>query len=193
METLWSDFLNSEWHDWKGSGYSEDRLGQEKWQTYYLNQWQLKAQLPADDETVGVMRQFRSRLHDMSVRCAAGATLAAEDVNELNRMLDLGPVKRKAKLEGGELGIGLTPVREDWHQVMAEVAASFLQSLIEGEGGRIRICDNPDCRWVFYDDTRNRTKKYCDDKTCGNLMKVRRFRAKKKQEQGRTQDSEQEK
>lgn len=134
METLWSDFLNSEWHDWKGSGYSEDRLGQEKWQTYYLNQWQLKAQVPADDETVGVMRQFRSRLHDMSVRCAAGATLPAEDVDELNRVLDLGPVKRKAKLEGGELGIGLTPVREDWHQVMAEVAASFLRSLIEGEG-----------------------------------------------------------
>lgn len=193
METLWSDFLNSEWHDWKGSGYSEDRLDQEKWQTYYLNQWQLKAQVPADEETVGAMRQFRSRLHEMSVRCAAGREVTAEDVGELNCILEQGPVKRKAKLEGGKLEIGLNPVREDWQQVMAEVAASFLRSLIEGEGSRIRICDNPDCRWIFYDDTRNRTKKYCDDKMCGNLMKVRRFRAKKKQEQSRAPVSEQDK
>ncbi|UOK61501.1 CGNR zinc finger domain-containing protein [Paenibacillus sp. OVF10] len=33
---------------------------------------------------------------------------------------------------------------------------------------------------MFYDDTRSRTQKYCDDKMCGNLMKVRRFRAKRK-------------
>ncbi|WP_141639042.1 CGNR zinc finger domain-containing protein, partial [Paenibacillus riograndensis] len=39
---------------------------------------------------------------------------------------------------------------------------------------------NPDCLWVYYDDTRNRSKRYCDDKMCGNLMKVRRFRARKK-------------
>ncbi|MNI89783.1 CGNR zinc finger [compost metagenome] len=74
-------------------------------------------------------------------------------------------------------------MRDDWTQVMAEVAASLAKTLIDGEIGRIRVCDNPDCRWVFYDDTRNRTKKYCEDKTCGNLMKVRRFRARKKQEQ----------
>jgi len=32
------------------------------------------------------------------------------------------------------------------------------------------------------DDTRNRSKRYCDDKLCGNLTKVRRFRARKKAE-----------
>ena len=56
----------------------------------------------------------------------------------------------------------------------------FAQTLAEGEASRIRICDNPDCLWVYYDRTRNRSKRYCDDRACGNLMKVRRFRASKK-------------
>ncbi|MNW66741.1 CGNR zinc finger [compost metagenome] len=63
---------------------------------------------------------------------------------------------------------------------MAEIASSFAAALVEKETSRFRICENPDCLWVYYDDTRNRSKRYCDDKLCGNLMKVRRFRARKK-------------
>jgi predicted RNA-binding Zn ribbon-like protein len=63
---------------------------------------------------------------------------------------------------------------------MAEIAASFARTLADGEKSRLRICDNPDCLWVYYDDTRNRSKRYCDDKMCGNLLKVRRFRARQK-------------
>lgn len=74
------------------------------------------------------------------------------------------------------------PARTGWDAVMAEIAASFAKTLAEGEPSRFRICDNPDCLWAYYDDTRNRSKRYCDDKACGNLMKVRRFRAKKKAE-----------
>ncbi|MEF2964515.1 CGNR zinc finger domain-containing protein [Paenibacillus sp. M1] len=193
METLWSDFINSEWHDWRGSGRSEDRIGQEKWQNYFLNRWHLEAPVPADAEVIRTMREFRDRLHDMSERCARGGGLSHAELEELNAILDLGPVKRRATEEAGELRLGLVPVREDWRQVMAEVAAAFIRTLIDGEAGRIRVCDNPDCRWVFYDDTRNRAKKYCEDKTCGNLMKVRRFRAKKKLEKERGENPESDK
>lgn len=182
METLWSDFINSEWHDWKGSGRSEDRLGQEKWQLYFLTQWQLPAPVPADEDTVAAMRSFRERLHGMSVRLAAGKTLSEEDFAYLNSILDKGAVKRRIEPESGSVRMRLLGVGENWEQVMAEVAASFAEMLIRGEGVRIRVCENPDCRWIFYDDTRNRTKKYCDHKMCGNLMKVRRFRAKRKEE-----------
>ncbi len=183
METLWSDFINSKWRDWRGSERSEDRMNQEKWQNYYLQQWRLKAPVPADEETVSEMREFRDRLHEMSIRLSEGAAVSDDDLGFLNTMLHTGPVRRQLDTEGDKMTIGLVPLREDWDQVMAEVAADFAHTLVNGEAGRIRICENPDCRWVFYDDTRNRTKKYCEDKTCGNLMKVRRFRAKRKKEQ----------
>ncbi len=32
------------------------------------------------------------------------------------------------------------------------------------------------CGWVFYDRSKNRSRKWCEQATCANLMKVRRFR-----------------
>jgi predicted RNA-binding Zn ribbon-like protein len=75
---------------------------------------------------------------------------------------------------------------------MAEIAASFAHTLAEGDTKRIRICENRDCRWVFYDTTRNYSKRYCDEKACGNLMKVRKFRERQRRKQGNTRpDKEQ--
>lgn len=188
METIWSDFMNSEWRDWKGSGRTGDQLGEEKWQQHFLNKWGLKADVPADEETIERLRDFRARLIGLSQMCVRGEPLSGVDLDYLNRILDQGPVKRRMTEQAGIIGIESFPLREDWDQVMAEVAASFARTLVDGETGRIRICDNPDCGWIFYDDTRNRTKKYCEDKTCGNLMKVRRFRARKRQEQARKEE-----
>jgi predicted RNA-binding Zn ribbon-like protein len=51
-----------------------------------------------------------------------------------------------------------------------------------GEPGRLKACENVDCFWVFYDNSRNRTRRWCDSRGCGNLIKVRRFRAKRRAE-----------
>ncbi|XEC93808.1 CGNR zinc finger domain-containing protein [Paenibacillus tarimensis] len=36
------------------------------------------------------------------------------------------------------------------------------------------------CRWIYDDESRSRTRSRCDDKRCGNLIKVRRFRERRK-------------
>ncbi|MGZ7443837.1 CGNR zinc finger domain-containing protein [Paenibacillus sp. TH7-28] len=181
METFWSDFINSEWHDWKGSGRSEDRLEKPSWQSRFLSDWQLRAPVPAADGDIAAMRQFRKSLHALAVKLASGEEMAGDDWRLLNQYMEPGKVYREFAFgDGRAVKLEYRPVAAEWGQVMAEVAASFGQTVLQGEAGRIRVCDNPDCRWIFYDDTRNRTKKYCDDKMCGNLMKVRRFRARKK-------------
>jgi predicted RNA-binding Zn ribbon-like protein len=42
---------------------------------------------------------------------------------------------------------------------------------------QVRECDNPECRWLFLDTSKNHTKRWCDMKVCGNRMKARRFKA----------------
>lgn len=44
--------------------------------------------------------------------------------------------------------------------------------------GKVRACDNPECRWLFLDTSKNQKRRWCDMKLCGNRMKSRRFRAK---------------
>jgi predicted RNA-binding Zn ribbon-like protein len=41
---------------------------------------------------------------------------------------------------------------------------------------RLKICGNPDCERLFFDTSKNRTGRWCDE-ACGNRMRVRRFRA----------------
>ncbi|WP_338706268.1 CGNR zinc finger domain-containing protein [Paenibacillus amylolyticus] len=180
MDRLWTDFVNSDYHDWRGGDRSEDRLGKASWQRDFLERWQLNAAVPASPEDELSMRNFRNELIALGARLSSGASLTDIEKQWLNDVMEAGHVRRRLNTIDQELKLQLVAVEAHWHQVMAEVAADFALTLVEGEGGRIRICDNSDCRWMFYDDTRSRTQKYCDDKMCGNLMKVRRFRAKRK-------------
>lgn len=180
MDRLWTDFVNSDYHDWRGGERSEDRLGNVSWQQDFLNRWQLEAPVPASNEEESAMRSFRDDLQSLAIRLSNGKLFTEKDQAWLNDFMMAGEVIRQIITQDQQLGVALVPIHRHWAQVMAEVAADFAVTLVEGEGKRIRSCDNPDCRWIFYDDTRSRTQKYCDDKMCGNLMKVRRFRAKRK-------------
>jgi predicted RNA-binding Zn ribbon-like protein len=44
---------------------------------------------------------------------------------------------------------------------------------------RLRCCASETCRWLFLDTSKNRTRRWCDMKVCGNRMKARRFYARK--------------
>jgi predicted RNA-binding Zn ribbon-like protein len=48
----------------------------------------------------------------------------------------------------------------------------------------VHACDNPECRWLFLDTSRNHTRRWCDMKVCGNRMKARRFKAQRRGETG---------
>lgn len=46
------------------------------------------------------------------------------------------------------------------------------------ERARVRLCEAPDCEWLFYDASRNRSRRWCDMRQCGNRMKARRHYAR---------------
>lgn len=46
---------------------------------------------------------------------------------------------------------------------------------------RLKMCGNPDCRWVYIDQSPNRSRKWCMRTTCGNRANVRRWRERQKQ------------
>lgn len=177
---LWDDFMNSEWHDWRGSGMSEDRLDKPEWLNNWLVSHRLTVDNPPAPDVFVALKQLRSLLQRIVKDIVAGLEIRAEDIAELNKFMAGGAVIRQVTMTDEKYSLALNAVSNNWHQVMADIAASFAHILVEAEPSRIRICDNPDCLWIYYDDTRNRSKKYCDDKCCGNLMKVRRFRARQK-------------
>ena len=49
-----------------------------------------------------------------------------------------------------------------------------------GERQRLAVCAAPDCDRVLVDLSRNRSKRYCDSRTCGNRLHVAAYRARQK-------------
>jgi predicted RNA-binding Zn ribbon-like protein len=74
----------------------------------------------------------------------------------------------------------VVPLKKDWDWVQVEIAASFAHLLVDYDRKRLKICANPNCRWIFYDESKSRTRRYCTPDKCANLLKVRRFRARRK-------------
>ena len=62
----------------------------------------------------------------------------------------------------------------------SRLAESIARELIQGDPSRLRICENPQCRWVFKDTSRTGKRKWCSMSSCGNRAKVARHRARQK-------------
>lgn len=58
---------------------------------------------------------------------------------------------------------------------VAESAAELVTRL---DPTRIRACKHPDCILYFYDATRNRSRRWCSMRTCGNRAKVAAYRTR---------------
>jgi predicted RNA-binding Zn ribbon-like protein len=50
----------------------------------------------------------------------------------------------------------------------------------DGTWSRLKVCANPDCRWAFYDRSRNQQGNWCNMAVCGNRLKNRELRARRR-------------
>jgi predicted RNA-binding Zn ribbon-like protein len=59
---------------------------------------------------------------------------------------------------------------------LTAVLGAVVTASVDGTLRRLKICANPECRWAFYDPSRNVSGRWCDMAACGNREKVRRYR-----------------
>jgi predicted RNA-binding Zn ribbon-like protein len=122
-----------------------------------------------------------------SVRAGFAEVFATEDTRALAELLN----KMVA-------GAGTTPRLTDhdgydWHVHYFAPGASLADHLaadggmalaflvVAGERERLRRCEAPDCRRAFVDLSRNRSRLYCDSRTCGNRLHVAAYRARRRE------------
>ena len=53
------------------------------------------------------------------------------------------------------------------------VAVAFA-AMVDGSWARLKTCRN--CRWSFYDESKNRSARWCSMQLCGNRLKTRAYR-----------------
>ena len=50
----------------------------------------------------------------------------------------------------------------------------------DGSWDRLKLCSNADCQWAFYDRSHSRQGAWCDMASCGNRLKNRNLRARRR-------------
>ncbi len=60
------------------------------------------------------------------------------------------------------------------------VARSAADLLVSEELDTVRVCASEDCQWLFLDTSKNKSRRWCDMKSCGNRAKARRHYQRKK-------------
>lgn len=178
MEALCLDIVNSDWHDYRGTGKDEDRLLKSSWLEHTVARWGLAVNEPADGEAVARLQGLRSLMYRMIEAVLQKREMAEQDIVELNSYLDVALSKQRLVSVGGHYELRQVLLNDGWQRVVVEVAISFAELMALHDLGRLKQCENPDCRWVYYDESANQNRRWCED-TCANLMRVRRFRARR--------------
>jgi len=131
--------------------------------------------LTADD--LSQVHRLRIRLNDI-FRAPDQAT-AISLVNAL--VADARTTPRLTDHDGWPLHIHyFTPGARLAEHLAADGAMALAFVIAAGEWHRLAICAAPDCDRVLVDLSRNRSKRYCDARTCGNRLHVAAYRARQK-------------
>jgi predicted RNA-binding Zn ribbon-like protein len=96
----------------------------------------------------------------------------AEPINEILRVTE-GHDELVSQEDGWRLQFIAREEGLEW--LLAAIARSAAELLVEGYEAPIRRCANPSCRLFFYDDSRTHRRRWCSMATCGNRHKVANF------------------
>ena len=111
-------------------------------------------------------------------------TGADTDVRAVRTALRAAAGDRREAPGGGsvpvraELPAGGTP-RLATTDVAGAVLAAAIRLTVLGQWSRVKICPAGDCRWAFYDRSRNRSRAWCSMQVCGNREKARSWRGRR--------------
>ncbi|MFG3498514.1 CGNR zinc finger domain-containing protein [Streptomyces sp. NPDC047928] len=127
------------------------------------------------------VRDVRTRFAE--VFAAPDARTAAELVNQL--VAAAGTTPQLTDHDGYDWHVHyFAPGASVADHLAADCGMALAFIVVAGEQERLRRCEAPDCGRAFVDLSRNRSRRYCDSRTCGNRLHVAAYRARRKEAAG---------
>ena len=172
----------------------DDRVaGNDQWSSYDdLIAWGLVAELFGSTEAERLRHEAASdpksarralasarRLREAMYRAfraeARGEGAPVTDLDVINAVLVQGTSQRRLRpaMQGACWAWSDAPGSLD--ALLWPVAWSAGELLTSSQLERVKQCGG--CPWLFLDSSRNRSRRWCDMRDCGNIAKVRRHRA----------------
>ncbi len=139
-----------------------------------------RARTEEAEEMVQKARQLRIALYEVFSAVAQNTAPAETGLRTLNE--NLPPAWSRVRVESSEGGFvaawdaGARPLGN----MLGPVVLAAFDLLTSQRLSRIKECANEGCGWLFLDGSKNRSRRWCDMRDCGNRIKARRHYRKKK-------------
>ena len=122
-------------------------------------------------------KDFREALNDLAGAIEAGRPPNADVLKTISESLASAYANGRLVPHEGALQ-WVASAEDDLDRVLWEIGRAAGRLVLSPRLARVRACAADDCGWWFVDDTKNRSRRWCDMKLCGNREKLRRFRKK---------------
>jgi predicted RNA-binding Zn ribbon-like protein len=122
---------------------------------------------------------LRTGIQRVFLAIAEGREVGADDLNRIQKAYLRGLQHCRLLIDGGHArwawaGSADTSAAEF---VLWRVAQSAVELMTAGDQARVKTCG---CGWLFYDTSRNGSRRWCSMEGCGTQAKMRRFTAKRR-------------
>jgi predicted RNA-binding Zn ribbon-like protein len=133
------------------------------------------ARYPAD--SVALFEEvlvLRASLYGILLALTEKKAPEARDLDALNSALGRAPVRQTVALADRGFGWRLDADRRSAASLLAPVLWSAGDLLVSPDVAHLRHCANPRCLWLFLDDSKNGSRRWCSMRLCGNRAKAHR-------------------
>jgi|GEM_PF-138262 len=135
-------------------------------------------------ETLWRALALREALHRMISGAIASESQDESDLAALNRELSIALSHLRVMAADGVYSWRWDRSGDDGEARLDSplwpVAQSAAELLTSERLGRVKVCAGEGCGWVFLDESRNSSRRWCDSRDCGNRERVRRHLARKR-------------
>jgi len=126
-----------------------------------------------------VLRQvalLRECLYETLSAGAAGRPAPPGALATLNTLLPAALRRSRLVRTDGDFRWEFSGSPVEFDHLLWAVGRAVADFLTSDDLSRVRECAAGDCGWLFLDHSRNRSRRWCNMRVCGNRDKVRRFR-----------------
>jgi predicted RNA-binding Zn ribbon-like protein len=142
----------------------------------------LRAAVSADQGLAGRMLrralELRETIFAIAVEIAAGRSAPKPQVDTLTQMHAACIACAKLTLIEGRYFWSWTPKESAVEAVLGPIVLSALAVLTQADLSRVKQCQGDKCGWLFFDTTKNKSRRWCEMEVCGNRAKQRRHSAR---------------
>lgn len=120
--------------------------------------------------------ELRETIFNIFSSIARAITPPKKEMDKFNRKLSR--MMKHSKLEFHKEGVtwDVRKSSDSLDGMFDPIIQSAFKLLTSNELDRVKICaDERGCGWLFFDRSKNRSRRWCDMRDCGNLAKQKRF------------------